>query len=158
MKTKRILAVGAVCGLGWLILKMKGDKIAANVAIKFQGIQFVSFWKNLLKLKLEIVTVMTVTNKNDFPIEVIGFDGDITFREESISKIKTDYAVTLEPRVMQAIKFRFKTNIVESAARVFLAFKDYKSIDGGRIVGTLTVKLKGVTVGLPYNEPTTISL
>ena len=158
MKTKTILIAAGLLGVGWVLLKDKGAAIASNIDIGFQDIQFVDFWKNLVRLKLEIVTVMTVTNRNDFNIEVKAFDGDITYREESISKIKQDYAVTLEPRVMQSIKFRFRTNILESVARVFLAFKDFKSIDGGRIIGTLTVKLKGVTVGIPYNEPTTINL
>ena len=158
MKTKTILIAAGLLGVGWVLLKDKGAAIASNIDIGFQDIQFVDFWKNLVRLKLEIVTLMTVTNRNDFNIEVKAFDGDITYREESISKIKQDYAVTLEPRVMQSIKFRFRTNILESAARVFLAFKDFKSIDGGRIIGTLTVKMKGITVGIPYNEPTTINL
>ncbi len=155
---KTVLAVAVATGVGWVLLKDKADDVASKIDIGFQDIQFVDFWKNLVKLKLEIVTVMTVTNRNNFNIGVKGFDGDITYREESISKIKQDYAVVLESQIKQSIKFRFRTNILESAARVFLAFKDFKSIDGGRIIGTLTVKMKGVTVGIPYNEPTTINL
>ena len=128
---KTVLVVGSVVGVGWVLFKDKAADVSSKIDIGFQDIQFVDFWKNLVRLKLEIVTVMTVTNRNGFNIEVKAFDGDITYREESISKIKTDYAVTLEPRVMQSIKFRFKTNILESAARIFLAFKDFKSIDGG---------------------------
>ena len=158
MKIKTILIGAGVLGVGWVLLKDKAADVTSKIDIGFQDIQFVDFWKNLVRLKLEIVTVMTVTNRNDFNIEVKAFDGDITYREESISKIKTDYAVVLESKVKQSIKFRFRTNILESAARVFLAFKDFKSIDGGRIIGTLTVKMKGVTVGIPYNEPTTINL
>ena len=114
MKIKTILIGAGVLGVGWVLLKDKAADVTSKIDIGFQDIQFVDFWKNLVRLKLEIVTVMTVTNRNDFNIEVKAFDGDITYREESISKIKQDYAVVLESKVKQSIKFRFRTNILKT--------------------------------------------
>ena len=158
MTTKKIAIIGAGLIVTGFAVKSWVDTVASNVQLSFSGFRFENFWQNIRRFQIVCVSTFTLNNLNTFPITVANFQGALSYKEAPVTEIKLDKAITLQTNAPQTLAFRFTSNIPQAIARVFLAFVDKKSVDGGRMKGTLTVQLKGLSLAVPYNEPIVFNL
>jgi hypothetical protein len=162
MKTGRIFKIIGIAAIGYYGISALSNSIANNIKFAFKSIHFQNFWANILRGVIIADIDFWVENRNSIEIEVISFNGDVTFRDQTLTTIEQKLAVTLKAKTRQPFKFGVKTNILETIASLFLALRgklnNRKAIEGGRVKGTLKVKIEGVPLTLPYDEPTTFNL
>ena len=158
MTTKKMLVIGAGLIVTGAVVKSWADTVASKVQLSFSGFKFEDFWANIRRFQIVCVSTFRLNNLNTFPITVANFTGALSYKEAPVTKIKLDKAITLQTNAPQTIAFRFTSNIPQAIARVFLAVVDKKSVDGGRMKGTLRIRVKGLTVPVPYNEPIQFNL
>lgn len=161
MKPGRIFKYIGIASIAYYALGSISKNIADNIKFAFKKVRFINFWANLLRGSLIAEIDFVVENRNDIEIEVLSFNGDLTFRNQSLTTIEQKFAVTLKAKTRQPFKFEVKTQILETIASLFLAIKGKirnGALEGGRVKGTLRVKIKGVALTIPYDEPTTFNI
>lgn len=161
MKAGSIFKYIGIASIAYYALGNISKNIADNIKFAFKKIHFKDFWANLLRGSLVAEIDFVVENRNNIKIEVISFDGDVTFRNQSLTNIEQKFAVTLNAKTRQPFKFTVKTQILETIASLFLAIKGKirnGTLEGGRVKGTLKVKIEGVPLTIPYDEPTSFNI
>ena len=158
-KGNKVLKYVGVAAIVYFLGKGVAKEITRNINYSFTSLRLVNFWQNIKRLKVELEVGMTVENTNDVLIVVGSFDGNLTYKEEKLVRLVQNIAVILKPRVRQPLKFTLKTDLIGAAAKLYLAMTDdRKRIEGCRIVGNLKVKIEGIPLSFPYDEPVTIDL
>ena len=158
-KSGKILKIIGGAALIYWAASAVSSKITGNLRYGFKSLRFINFWENIVKLKIELETIMTIENLNTVVIEVESFKGHLTYREEKIAQLIQDIPVVLKPKTRQPIRFVFKSNLLAAAAKLYLAFTgDIKRIEGSRIKGDLYVAMEGIPFIFPYDEAVTIDL
>ena len=158
-KGNNVLKYVGVVAIVYVLSKGVSKEIIRNINYSFTRLRLVNFWQNIKRLKVELEVGMTIENTNDVVIEVGSFDGYLTYKEEQLVRIIQNIAVILEPRVRQPLKFTMKTDLIGAAAKMYLAVTgDKKRIEGCRIKGDLRVKIEGIPLFFPYDEPVSIDL
>jgi LEA14-like dessication related protein len=162
MNTGRIFKYIGIAAIAYTALGYVSKSIADNIKFAFKSIHFKAFWANLLRGVIVADMEFWVENRNSIEIEVLSFAGDLTFRDQTLTTIQQKLAVTLKTKTRQTFKLSINTNVLETIASLFLALKgkinNRKAIEGGRVKGTLKVKIEGVPVTIPYDEPTTFNI
>jgi hypothetical protein len=162
MKSGKVFKYIGIAAIAYGALGYFSKSIAENIKFAFKSIHFQNFWANILRGLIIADMEFWVENRNTIEIEVISFMGDVTFRDQSLTTIEQQLAVVLKSKTRQPFKLGIKTNVLETIASLFLALRgkltNRKAIEGGRVKGTLKVKIEGVPVTIPYDEPTTFNI
>ena len=152
----KTLAVLAVLGF---VGYEAAQSVTSKVGYRFHNFKLLDFWKNLAKFKVVCQTTFVVGNYNSFDIDVVSFNGNLTYKKAQVTGINIPKAVTLVPNQEKELTFKFETKLLKAAAGLFLAFTDEVGIyEGAKVSGTAKVKLYGLTFGVPVSEDVTLSI
>jgi hypothetical protein len=158
-KTGKVLKYVGVAVLIYAVATAVSSKLANNIKYGFQSLRFVDFWQNIAKLRIMMETVLTIENNNTVIIEITQFDGHLVHKDEKLVRLTQTIPVIIKPKTRQPIRFTFKADLLEAAAKLYLAMSDNKTrIVGTRIVGNLYLVVDGVPFMYPYNEVVAIDL
>ena len=152
----KTLAVLAVLGfVGYEAAK----SVTSKVGYRFKNFKLLDFWANLAKFKVVCQTTFVVGNYNSFDIDVVGFNGNLTYKKAQVTGINIPKTVKLTPNKEEELTFQFETRLLKAASSLFLAFTDEKGIyEGAKVTGTAKVKIYGLTIGVPVSQNVTLSI
>ena len=161
MNSSRILKIVGIVAVGVFAVKVLGERITNNIEFGFEDVKFIDFWQNLIKLKIHATPVFYIVNKNDIAIEVSGFKGTLNLIGEKMANINLDKAVEIPSKKRATIQFAIKANLLEAAARAFLALKakgQTNVLGSARIIGTLKGRIDGIPFALPYDQAVALEI
>ena len=161
MNSSRILKIVGIVAVVGFAVKALGERITNNIEFGFEDVKFIDFWQNLIKLKIHATPIFYIVNKNDIAIELASFRGTLNLIGEKMANIDLVGAAEIPAKKRVTIKFTIKANLLEAAARAFLALKSKAQtnvLGSTRIIGTLKGRIDGIPFALPYDQTVALDI